>query len=296
MLLSEIHLRDPFILPDGGIYYLYGTRGATCWGRADGFDVYTSADLTQWEGPFPAFTKPVGFWADRNFWAPEVHLYNGRYYMLASFKSGDHCRGTQILAADTPMGPFLPHSDGPVTPRDWECLDGTLYIENGQPYMVFCHEWLQVRDGEMCAIPLRQDLRTAAGDPVVLFRASQPSWAVRDAESYVTDGPFLYRAQTGALLMLWSSSRDGVYCQAVSRSCSGMLLGRWTHDPELLVSQDGGHGMVFRTFDGRLLFTCHQPNQGPLERPRLMEATEEAGALAIASSDPTQGDSKCGKH
>ncbi|MDE7220240.1 MAG: family 43 glycosylhydrolase [Oscillospiraceae bacterium] len=175
-------------------------------------------------------------------------------------------RRTQILAADTPMGPFSPHSDGPVTPRNWECLDGTLYIENGKPYMVFCHEWLQVHDGEMCAIPLRDDLR-AAGDPVVLFRASEPGWADKGAENYVTDGPFLYRSREGELLMLWSSSCGGVYRQAVSRSANGTLLGRWHHDPKLLLSRDGGHGMVFRTFDGRLLFTCHQPNQHPLERP-----------------------------
>lgn len=38
------------------------------------------------------------------------------------------CRGTQILRADKPEGPFVPLSDGPVTPADWECLDGTLYV------------------------------------------------------------------------------------------------------------------------------------------------------------------------
>ena len=270
MKLSEIHIRDPFILPDRGAYYLYGTRGPTCWGEADGFDVYTSADLSDWNGPFPVFIRPDNFWADRNFWAPEVHIYRGRYFMPASFKSKDRCRGTQILAADSPMGPFLPYSDGPVTPGDWECLDGTLYVENGTPYMVFCREWLQVRDGEMCAMPLREDLRTAAGNPVVLFRASEPDWADTDAENYVTDGPFLYRSPAGKLLMFWSSGRSGVYCQAVSRSSDGTLLGQWQHDPKLLIDCDGGHGMVFQTFDGQLLFTCHQPNQSPLERPRLI--------------------------
>lgn len=276
MKLSEIHIRDPFILPDAGLYYLYGTRGTTCWGRADGFDVYTSTDLVEWSGPFPAFTRPEDFWADRNFWAPEVHAYRGHFFMLASFKSPDRRRGTQILAADTPTGPFLPHSDGPVTPGDWECLDGTLFIENGTPYMVFCHEWLQVHDGEMCAMPLQEDLRAAAGRPVVLFRASQPAWAVPGAENYVTDGPFLYRCPSGKLLMLWSSSRRGVYCQAVSCSSDGTLLGQWRHNPKLLISRDGGHGMVFHTFDGRLFFTCHQPNQTPLERPQLIELEEIA--------------------
>lgn len=279
MKLSEIHIRDPFILPDHGTYYLYGTRGPTCWGEADGFDVYTSADLSDWSGPYPVFTRPDGFWADRNFWAPEVHVYHGRYFMLASFKSSCQCRGTQILAADSPMGPFSPHSDGPVTPGDWECLDGTLYVENGKPYMVFCHEWLQVKDGEMCAIPLRDDLRAAEGEPVVLFRASQPDWADRDAENYVTDGPFLHRTSTGELLMFWSSSRGGVYCQTISRSSDGTLFGQWRHDPKLLIDCDGGHGMVFRTFDGRLLFTCHQPNQHPLERPQLFDLAERDKSL-----------------
>lgn len=45
---------------------------ATRWGKADGFDVYTSTNLTEWDGSFPAFTRPDSFWADRNFWAPEV--------------------------------------------------------------------------------------------------------------------------------------------------------------------------------------------------------------------------------
>lgn len=280
MRLSEIHLRDPFILPDKGIYYLYGTRGATCWGRADGFDVYTSMNLTEWNGPFPAFTRPDGFWADRNFWAPEVHLYCGRYFMFASFKSGDQCRGTQILAADAPIGPFLPYSDGPVTPRDWECLDGTLYVENGTPYMVFCHEWLQVKDGEMCAMPLREDLRAAAGDPVVLFRASEPDWADKGAEHYVTDGPFLFRGPSGKLLMCWSSSRNGIYCQAISCSSNGLLLGQWRHHPKLLISRDGGHGMIFSSFDGQLFFICHQPNQHPLERPQLIKMEEQIQVYA----------------
>ena len=30
MRLSEINVRDPFILTENGKYYLYGTRGPTC--------------------------------------------------------------------------------------------------------------------------------------------------------------------------------------------------------------------------------------------------------------------------
>ncbi|MFR3797379.1 MAG: hypothetical protein ACLT1X_07615 [Christensenellales bacterium] len=33
MRREEINIRDPFVLTRNGQYYLYGTRGATCWGR-----------------------------------------------------------------------------------------------------------------------------------------------------------------------------------------------------------------------------------------------------------------------
>ena len=69
--------------------------------------------------------------------------------------------------ADRPEGPFAPISGGPVTPPEWECLDGTLYLSGeGRPYLVFCHEWLQVENGEMCALPragVRPDRQTQTG-------------------------------------------------------------------------------------------------------------------------------------
>ena len=85
MKREEINIRDPFVLTRNGQYYLYGTRGATCWGPANGFDVYVSRDLENWDGPFECFHNDGTFWADRNYWAPEVHEYHGKLYMLASF-------------------------------------------------------------------------------------------------------------------------------------------------------------------------------------------------------------------
>ena len=45
MKRTDINIRDPFVLVSGGTYYLYGTRSATCWGPADGFDCYVSGAL-----------------------------------------------------------------------------------------------------------------------------------------------------------------------------------------------------------------------------------------------------------
>ena len=277
--IETIHLRDPFILPvpEEKTYYLFGTG----WKLADGpgFMVYKSPDLQSWSGPFVAFQRPDGFWADRDYWAPEVHRYRDRYYMFASFKAEGICRGTQILVSDKPAGKYVPLTERPVTPADWECLDGTLFIDDaGKPWMVFCHEWVQVGDGEMVAIPLSDDLTKRIGEPILLFRASQASWVIeigQERRGKVTDGPFLHRMADGTLIMLWSSFGRSGYCQAVARSRLGKLAGPWEHFEKLLYEDNGGHGMFFRTFAGKLCLILHQPNGGAPPIPTILEVTEQ---------------------
>lgn len=284
MRLDEINIRDPFVLPHEGRYYLYGTRSATCWGEADGFDVYVSDDLAAWDGPHECFHRPEGFPYDRNYWAPEVYARPDGFYMFASFKHPGVRRGTAVLRAETPLGPFLPHSAGNVTPPEWECLDGTLHVaSDGTPYMVFCHEWVQAGDGEICAMPLTADLRAAAGAPRLLFRASEAPWCrvmhhSSGVSGCVTDGPFLWRTESGTLLLLWASFSKGGYTQGVAVSDNGEIDGTFRQE-EPLFADDGGHGMVFRTFGGTLMLTLHSPNEHLLERPLFHALREEQGRL-----------------
>ena len=276
MRTEEINIRDPFVLCHGGKYYLYGTRGATCWGEADGFDVYTGEDLRTWEGPIECFHRPEGFWADRNYWAPEVYFRDGMFYMFASFKNETTRRGTAVLRAASPLGPFEPWSEGPVTPGDWECLDGTLYVSReGKPYMVFCHEWVQAGDGEILAMPLTDDLKAAAGAPALLFRASEAAWSRQVKHSsgktgYVTDGPFLWRNEKGELLCLWSGFSGEGYAQGVAVSDNGEIDGKFIQREPLFL-RDGGHGMLFRGPGGRTVLALHSPNKHLQERPRFLE-------------------------
>ena len=285
MQRTDINIRDPFVLVHEGAYYLYGTRGATCWGPADGFDVYVSRDLEDWDGPHVCFHNDGSFWADRNYWAPEVYFYQGAFYMFASFKAEGVKRGTAVLKADSPLGPFRPHSDGCVTPRAWECLDGTLYVSKaGVPYMVFCHEWVQAGDGEVYAIELTPDLRAPVGEPFLLFRASDAPWCKvmhhsSGVEGCVTDGPFFWRTADGTLLCLWASFSQGGYTEGVAVSSNGEIDGVFTQvDP--LFMDDGGHGMVFRGLDGQLYLTLHSPNAHLAERP-FFHPIEEAGSRLI---------------
>ena len=175
MKREDINIHDPFVLVWKGKYYLYGTRGETCFAKkAYGIDVYVGNDLENWDGPNEVFRRPDDFWADHCFWAPEVHCFGDRFYMFATFAVGKDRMGTTSLVANSPLGPFKPLQNGTLTPETWRCLDGTLYIvRDGAPYLVFCREWKQVRDGQICAMKLSVDLSRPAGEPFILFRASQ---------------------------------------------------------------------------------------------------------------------------
>ncbi len=281
MTFKDINIRDPFVFPYEGKYYLYGTRGETAWTKAYGLDVYVSNDLETWSEAHECFAVPENFWGEKEIWAPEVHYYNGSFYMFVSFYSEKRSRATQILKSDSPMGPFLPFTEDAITPVGWTCLDGTFYVDkNGDPYIVFCREWVQVIDGEIHAMKLTKDLTAADGDPILLFKASQPEWAEKGKDKYVTDGPFMYRAKEGRLLMIWSTFTNKGYTQAVAYSDNGEIDGEWMHEMPLF-DDNGGHGMIFDDFDGNKYLILHSPNENPFERPVLIRITEENGTLKL---------------
>ncbi|HKU03177.1 MAG TPA: glycoside hydrolase family 43 protein [Arthrobacter sp.] len=304
--LDEIRMRDPFILEAApGEFVLFGTSDGNVWGGpATGFDCYTSSDLEHWEGPIAAFRPPPGFWADTQFWAPEVYALDGRFFMLATLatSTGTRPRGVSVLVADSSTGPFRPWSDGPVTPANQPCLDGTLHVDDdGTRWLVYSRGTegtagaAGIRDGEMHAVRLAADLRTAVDEPVLLFRASSASWVrpLRFPEGLeppeglnlardplFTDGPFLIRAG-GTLLMLWSSHGEAGYAMGIAESASGTVTGPWIQHPEPLWSRDGGHGMVLRTSGGRDYLCFHWPNSTPDERVRLTEVDFSGAGIRI---------------
>lgn len=277
MKLNEINIRDPFILVEGDKYYMYGTRARYTWGDTGtkynyGFDVYVSCDLENWSEPISVFEYYDSFLGTRDFWAPEVHKYNGKFYMFATFKRENATRGTAILESSTPDGAFKLHSDGLITPDDWSSLDGTFYLEGNTPYMVFCHEWTQVNNGTVCAVELSKDLKRAVGAPRLLWSAGDASWRhdIRGYGAYVTDGPFLLK-RGGKLISIWSSFYKGEYCEAIARSDNGKIDGNWSIDNKLVFEKNGGHGMVFKDLQGNDCFVYHTPNETPLERPAIMK-------------------------
>ena len=275
MRLEEIRIRDPFILPYEGKYYLYGTGIPNSEDINIGrqFWCYVSTDLVEWSAPMLCFDAPDDFWGEKEFWAPEVHLYHGKFYMFATFFSEKRTRATQALVADQPEGPYRVFGEI-LTPEEWMSLDGTLYIQDGQPYLVFSHEWLQVEDGQIAVVPLKKDLSASLGEPTILFAASESGWAQRvqsgERTAVVTDGPYLVKEDDG-LYMFWSSFHKDAYAVGIAVSENGRVEGPWKHISTPLFEKNGGHGMMFENFEGKKYFVMHQPDTAPEERACLFE-------------------------
>lgn len=302
--LRDLHVRDPYIVADqpSRSYFLYKSAPVKDKQGADasGVVAYRSKDLEYWEGPYVVFATPEDNWIKGAIWAPEVHAYQGKYYLFATLNSDIEwklqrkdfpkytLRGTQLFYADNPMGPFLPFEEKlPHTPMDRMALDGTLWVENGTPYMIYCHEWVQIEDGTMELVQLEPDLSKTVGSSLTLFHASSAPWSTGDQHpdgtlTYVTDGCFLHRTKTGKLLMIWSSFKEGSYAIGIAESTTGKVTGPWKQQENPLFDQHGGHGMLFKTFDGRLMLTFHQPNSpGGKERAQIYEVIDTGDTLVL---------------
>lgn len=292
--LDSLRWRDICVVADPvtRTYYMVGPGG-----RSVRF--YSSKDLINWEGPRLIYTAPQDVWGTIpivSIWAPEMHIYKGKYYLFLTFdtrnklceqwpnweRNGRVTRGSQIFVGDSPTGPFKAFANHSTLPVDMMTLDGTLYVEDGIPYIVYCHEWVQVTNGAIAYVQLKDDLSEIVGVPKNLFRATQAPWS-KTSDQYgcnVTDGPFLYMGKTGKLYMTWTSGGYEGYTCGIAISESGKLSGPWKQQAEPLYKNDGGHGMFFKTFEGKIMLILHSPNNNN-SRPRIFEMEDTGETLRV---------------
>lgn len=282
--IADLWIRDPFILLEGDTYYMYGTIAMS----KAGYGCYTSDDLKTWYGPFCVFDADAteGFDGVGDYWAAECHKYNDAFYLFASYRSETTgYRGTSVFKAESPLGPFTEISDGHITPHDADNIDGTLYIEDGVPYMIYVQEHTSAPEhiGGMAYARLSDDLTHFVSEPITVFRANSPSWA--ELKNGVTDGPFMYKTSGGKLIMLWSTYNNG-YVETTAFSSNGRLDGRWHQSSRVLYrsdenhTDDGGHGMIFTDKNGKLTLAMHSPNSGDT-RVKLLEIEDRGDFITL---------------
>ena len=48
-------------------------------------------------------------------------------------------------------------TETPLTPDDWNCIDGMLYQEKEKIYLIFSHSFEDVPAGDMCMVELEDE-------------------------------------------------------------------------------------------------------------------------------------------
>lgn len=296
VVLDSIRLSDPFILADKKtkMYYMTGTGGM----------LWKSKNLKYWEGPYKVAQIDTTSWmgATPMIWAAEFHQYKSKYYYFATFTNSKlkidtvagnsiERRASHILVSNKPDGPYLPMKDDIYLPANKSTLDGTFWIDtDGKPYMVYCYEWLQNGNGTIEKIELKPDFRGSVGEGKLLFKASNSPWSREkdvngnDKPNKVTDGPFLFKTGTNKLGMLWTSWIYDVYVQGVAYSESGTLDGPWIQEKEPITPLNFGHGMLFKSFEGKWLMAIHSHKEinGKYHRvPHLFEIDLSGEKLVV---------------
>ena len=293
--LDSIRLSDPAILADvkSSTYYMTGTGGL----------LWKSKDLAKWSGPYVVTNTDPESWMGPKpmIWAAELHHYKDKYYYFATFTNREvvidsvkgnaiHRRASHVLVSDKPDGPYVPMEDETYLPADLPTLDGTFWVDtDGKPYMVYCGEWLINWNGTMEKIELKPDLSGSAGKREIMFFAYDSPWSKENQNgriipNKVTDGPYLFRTQTGKLGMIWTSWIFSDYVQGVVYSESGTLDGPWVHEKEPITPPNFGHGMLFRTFEGKLLMSAHSHKDvdGRYVRiPHLFEVDDSGDKIVV---------------
>ena len=292
---DSIILSDPAVLaePATGTYYMTGTGGL----------LWKSHDLKLWDGPFAVAEVDTTSWMGSHpaIRAAELHKYGDKYYYFATFTNDDLIieenqegkiprRASHILVSDKPEGPYRPVSKADYLPADRPTLDGTFWVDtDGKPYMVFCGEWLHNQNGTIEKIELSSDLSHPVGEPQLLFRASDSPWSremINGKEQFnrVTDGPWLFRTDTGRLGMIWTSWVLGDYTMGVAYSESGTLDGPWIQEPEPITPPNYGHGMIFQDLNGHTILSAHSHadiNGRYIRRPNFWEVDLSGDKLRL---------------
>ncbi|MDQ3278489.1 MAG: glycoside hydrolase family 43 protein [Bacteroidota bacterium] len=123
-------MADPTIFQQGKKFYLYGTvEGAS----GTGFQAYTSTNLKHWkhtENNDGYVLRKEDAFGTSGFWAPQVFLYNGVFYM--AYVANENIA---IAESITPAGPFTQRTKAPLA-APVKQIDPFLFIDDdGRKYL-----------------------------------------------------------------------------------------------------------------------------------------------------------------
>ncbi|KRF07983.1 glycosidase [Paenibacillus sp. Soil766] len=268
------NIGDPFILKaSDGKYYCYPTSAVD-----DGFKAWSSMNLVDWkeEGFVYEKSKNAKAWGYKQFWAPEVVEFKGKYYMYytARWQEKDSLR-IGVAVSDNPVGPFVDVFDQPMFDFGYAAIDAHLVLdEDGRSYLYYSRDCSEnVVDGRkeshIYGVELNSDLLTVKSEGHLLLKPDQ-EWELKSGNEYRwNEGPFVVK-HSGLYYLMYSANcfahRDYSVGYAVSKQPLGPFA-KYEGNPILFTDTPDisgpGHHSVTESPDGTELFIIYHTHTDP---------------------------------
>lgn len=253
---QQIFLADPTIFYDKGTYYLYGTHAVK-----EGFEVYTSTDLKNWEKQNQLALSEEDVFGDHGFWAPQVFKFKNKYYM--AYTANEHIA---IAQSDSPLGPFKQKVQKPVTdPDGLKNIDPYVFFDtDGKTYLYY----VRLKDGNRIYMAeLKDDLSdikpntitscvNAVDDPQKWENLANKTWTV-------TEGPTVLKHNDLYYLFYSGNGFRSIY-YALGYAIAKNPEGPWKKyegnpilDKDMIEENGPGHGDFFQDKTGQYYYVFH---------------------------------------
>lgn len=258
-------IRDPFVILVGDTYYLTGTTPPYWDGTSPGVRLWKSSNLLDWEELGFILHRSVAKetdWFRDYWWAPEIHMKNGRFYLTVNCRNDDIGVGQNPLIAvsDNIEGGYeILNRDEPFFTKEKQkcgvCVgdhgnDANLFTDDdGKTYIsTCCFEGIH-----LCEIDL--DSAKLIGEETLVIEPSPTQW---DAKN---EGSFIIK-RNGRYYCFYSSFAR---CYEVGVAYADNIRGPWVKDERNPIitplGRDGvkesGHNCIFTDKDGRTLTAYH---------------------------------------
>lgn len=266
---GNILLADPTIFNDNGTYYLYGTGGMTGH-KGDGFEVYKSSDLKNWEGPCGAddgycLKQSDATWGTTGFWAPQVFKKDGKYYFI-------YTANEQIAVAtsDSPLGPFV-QDKAACIPAEKKEIDPFVFFDGKKTYMYH----VRLQDGNRIFVSeMNKDMKSLKENTTRECIHAEGGWENTAKSGWpVSEGPTVVKiGKTYYMFYSCNDFRNLDY--AVGYATSTSPMGPWKkHETPIIIrgvigANGTGHGDLFKNSAGEWQYVFHTHFSNSVVSPR----------------------------
>lgn len=233
---------DTVTLPLGGgadpWFYEHEGRYYYCYSLGNGVGVKSADTLAELYGAEGrrVYTAPGGTPYSAEYWAPELHFIDGRWYIYVAADDGaNENHRMYVLSCDTPDGDFV--MEGKIAdPTDKWAIDGTVLQYNGELWFVWSG-WEGDENGQQNLYIAHMSDPTHIDGERVLISAPTLKWEKNGMP--INEGPeILYHDDKTFLVYSASGSWTDDYCLGMLTLTGdpGKKLG-WAKSPVAVFSK-----------------------------------------------------------